>query len=721
MKKFTLIRQAKLDPIKFSKENIMNDFYCMLAYRLSKYCDVEVLIQDKNSKDEYILIQDNRFCIKILPDISKYNRDTDILFVRAASCCFDNYINNPNIEVKAFYCACGIPEPPVNGFNIIFQSRIMDKKDKITHHQMRKSCNHDIFRPLNIPKKYDIIYVSNMTNPVKNHSLLFDVVKKFKLKAVCVGIRNKEVEELAEGLDVTFTGFLPPEKVNKYINESKVGISCTSTTEAPRIILEYMAAGIPIVAHSDEESSVVYINRETGLLSDGDDFSNAVEKLLKTYSTFDTRKYFMQHFRINVLAKYFLNIFDKKYGCINKQLPMLREYITEKGGRYKILTDAAISLGRVTIDKDFSDTTKSDDKTFFKEIKVAPPILNGMVKEYVNRSKDFCTYMSPEKFIDLLTKVVVEGWESTKFHIIFHSSGYDSRLLSYILKKLLQKNGEKWLGDILFICWEPEGTCFKRIMKWGGWSKKQYYIYQEGMTTDYRAELIEFDNVHRWVNASVGPIQPVGPSIVAAKRDGLIPDDRKIHVMAAWGVDEFCKAHSLINKQKKYKETYYRRFNMGFRKYDNPVINIMISLWLYPSFNPTYDFDEDIPATWSSVECDSFSFPFADVRIIESLVSKEFIKKQVRSQLPISLGNLLEGEGGDGTWANQPAELSKKVRKKTANDFNNSWYNKNISKLEYNIFPSFNNHSSSLWREYVLASMCEYLIKKGVEINYEHK
>ena len=320
MKKLLFVRSVNFDPIKFSKENIMYDFYCFLARELSKYYNVEVLIHNKDASGIMNLVSEKNFSVDIVPNFFEYPRKPDILFVRGGGADCDCYVNDKDIPTKAYYSATttGVMMEPYNeNFKIVFMhdhDYNWEKKGKSDkrYYPMFKSCNHNIWKPLNLGKEYDIIHVANLNRPIKNHQLFFNTVREFNLKAVSVGYRDAATEKMAKGLNIEFVGHLPYGKINEYINKSKIAIVCTSDTDGPRVVQEILAAGVPIVAHSEEKSSKVYIKSETGLLSDGDNFSDSVEKLLKIHNTFDTRKYFMEHFRIDIVAEYFFNILEGK-------------------------------------------------------------------------------------------------------------------------------------------------------------------------------------------------------------------------------------------------------------------------------------------------------------------------------------------------------------------------------------------------------------------------
>jgi hypothetical protein len=101
-----------------------------------------------------------------------------------------------------------------------------------------------------------------------------------------------------------------------------------------------------------------------------------------------------------------------------------------------------------------------------------------------------------DKLLDVLMQEVERNWNSDKIHVLPHSSGYDSRLMSYIIKTLAEKNGESWLGKMYFICFQPEIQPFLEIMKYEGWSKNHIVtVRPNAPQTDYFAEGMKFENM----------------------------------------------------------------------------------------------------------------------------------------------------------------------------------------------------------------------------------
>lgn len=84
------------------------------------------------------------------------------------------------------------------------------------------------------------------------------------------------------------------------------------------------------------------------------------------------------------------------------------------------------------------------------------------------------------RFIELLRDALKESirsmWDPGERHLVFHSSGYDSRCLSLALAELRDEGFE--LGEIHFRCHQPECPEFVDIMQREGWREDQYSCYR---------------------------------------------------------------------------------------------------------------------------------------------------------------------------------------------------------------------------------------------------
>ena len=116
---------------------------------------------------------------------------------------------------------------------------------------------------------------------------------------------------------------------------------------------------------------------------------------------------------------------------------------------------------------------------------------------------------------------IADSWIPEAFHLVFHSSGWDSRIISGAIKELLKENGPDWLGEgLLFLCNRWESVRFLRIMEAMGWPADQYAVYQEGAADEHFAE-------HAYDSWRSGPFPRPGNFFWYlqdwAEKEGLMP------------------------------------------------------------------------------------------------------------------------------------------------------------------------------------------------------
>jgi glycosyltransferase involved in cell wall biosynthesis len=156
----------------------------------------------------------------------------------------------------------------------------------------------DQFRPLGMPKDYDLIYVA-AAQPYKRHDLLFDALEQcpHDVRALCVFGYGEMADALradaaARGLSVDFVG--PPgvafDEVNRLMNRAKFGVVCGRDDGAPAILTEYMLAGLPVLANAELVCGRHYIQPETGTLASPDNFAAAIMTMREEYAAFAPRE-----------------------------------------------------------------------------------------------------------------------------------------------------------------------------------------------------------------------------------------------------------------------------------------------------------------------------------------------------------------------------------------------------------------------------------------------
>ncbi|OGN00667.1 MAG: hypothetical protein A2651_03315 [Candidatus Yanofskybacteria bacterium RIFCSPHIGHO2_01_FULL_42_12] len=115
----------------------------------------------------------------------------------------------------------------------------------------------DIFKPLSLFKEYDLIFVGRLENN-KGITLLLEVIRNFKnqesrIKCLVVGdgaLRDWVQSQITNyQLPITNYGWAKDQKeIAELMNKSKILIMPSYNEGGPRVILEAMACGVPVLA-----------------------------------------------------------------------------------------------------------------------------------------------------------------------------------------------------------------------------------------------------------------------------------------------------------------------------------------------------------------------------------------------------------------------------------------------------------------------------------------
>ncbi len=163
------------------------------------------------------------------------------------------------------------------------------------------------------------------------------------------------------------------------------------------------------------------------------------------------------------------------------QLPMFPGY-EAKGVDYLTLGVAARALGRVTLNRSYKlirrpgekvnhaayqarsqqiqDTGGLSRETLFREVTCRMKAPAASIAPMIGRLYGSVEDDDPEELamrcIEALKRHIAHCWVPEKTHIVMHSSGYDSRLLSRLIFDISQERGGQWLGATAFVCFQPE-------------------------------------------------------------------------------------------------------------------------------------------------------------------------------------------------------------------------------------------------------------------------
>ena len=155
----------------------------------------------------------------------------------------------------------------------------------------------NIFKPLDLEKKYDLIFVGRL-EPNKGLDLLLEVAQKSNLKILIVGTGplyndlRSQIENYNGGLfglkdrhcnlsNISLHGFAKDFlEVAKLINESRALAMLSYNEGGPRVVLEALACGVPVIATSVGIVPDV-INRNNGVIVDwsAEDVIRAFEEI----------------------------------------------------------------------------------------------------------------------------------------------------------------------------------------------------------------------------------------------------------------------------------------------------------------------------------------------------------------------------------------------------------------------------------------------------------
>jgi hypothetical protein len=187
------------------------------------------------------------------------------------------------------------------------------------------------------------------------------------------------------------------------------------------------------------------------------------------------------------------------------------------------LYDAVQKLSQVTLNTKFScggpNGTWSDDP--LREIKSGPAPMPAAICELYAPAKRTLAEPLPALFA-AVKDAIATAWQPGAFHLVFHSSGYDSRIISTAIHQLLRTHGSEWLGEgLLFLSNRWEADDFRAIMQAQDWDERFYAAFDEGSPDEHYATAVH--DVWRCAPCPIpGNLWSYLPKWAASR--GLMPD-----------------------------------------------------------------------------------------------------------------------------------------------------------------------------------------------------
>ncbi|MDB4363239.1 glycosyltransferase [Pseudomonadales bacterium] len=235
--------------------------------------------------------------------------------------------------------------------------------------------NPDKFRPDNVVKQYDSIYVANM-NPIKRVYRYIDAIERisqswpeYKGCLVCAGWggAKESIERYLASKNLSknlvFIPGLEQDELIKIINQSKVNILLSLKEGSNRSLFESMFLDVPAICISENIGvNKSYINEFTGLLISDSFLEDALISMRENWISYRPRAWALKNISPNATTAKLANLLELKFGAIcNSTLSVKSnnpevEYLDEDIDHVEILTRL------------FSAIKESDEQIFWKHV-----------------------------------------------------------------------------------------------------------------------------------------------------------------------------------------------------------------------------------------------------------------------------------------------------------------------------------------------------------------
>jgi hypothetical protein len=354
-----------------------------------------------------------------------------------------------------------------------------------------------------------------------------------------------------------------------------------------------------------------------------------------------------------------------------EQLIMKRKYINNSTKETDCLLDNIIT-NKTTLNNRFISSTLNEIETPFNEISIVKhnnvfdlPKLNESI------SHRNSTELNLNRIVDELRKFIHSTWDNTKFNLVFHSSGYDSRVISYLIKEIYDQKP----GNILFACLEYEANTFREILKYEGWDDNIMYSYDEWSENNF-----VFKDLWKQTNVSADyPLNVLYCFTEHLKRVGKIPTDN----LVIWGGSFFNEVFLSSNIGLFLSKWYYSRYPKFFSAINHPYIHPILGINVLNE-------------------------------IFGSIINQKEKTEIIRRRLCAAVDSKLESFPRSPNITNS-ISVPVKYFKPLVQDFERSFYFNNINK---SVKPSPKlTKNAKWWTQVTLASYIEELVKRGVNIN----
>lgn len=324
MKTAVLLRQQvpfDIERITFRTLDDVDDIWMMLFYKTCKKLKIEYVESWNWGGFRYNRLAKD-FAEVWYPSFGKIKDAVtpDLIFARGG---FKEYIpimeKYPN-ALKIYYGAGYRYDPLLVPDNTNYDIVLVDTEGQLQTVGSRgrlliKPACDTIFQPYPIKKEYDIVFIANAAQKkIKGMGWFYNWLANKPYRVLQIGNVDDDIGKLAASkrLNITFTDWIPRRDIPKWACRALLGICCSTNYEScPRVIPEYLAMNLPIVALDSIRISSVYINEYTGFQVGMGEFSNAIERVLRDPSVFRPYWYYHKHLSLDIASTHLAGVISE--------------------------------------------------------------------------------------------------------------------------------------------------------------------------------------------------------------------------------------------------------------------------------------------------------------------------------------------------------------------------------------------------------------------------
>ena len=305
--------------ITFNDIESCDDMWTQLALEMSSDDGYgEVLYWGGKRKVRYR----GNFVERWVPSLKKHKLSftPDVIFARGGFPEYEYILKRFKKSYKIYYGAGKrfFPQNSNIKYDLILvdsdyqKEKVQKRFPKIRVELFIKPASDNIFKPkASTKKKYDVIFIGNLQKKdIKGHGFILDSLHN-DFSVLQVGITNKKMKRRYP--NVKFTGWIPRIRIPDMYAMSRVSVVASVTKDScPRVIAESIACDCPLVIlDSVKFWSKKYITRDTGILTDRENFVDNTRKAVSMYTDFSPNKYYRKNLSLSCAALFIKNLIKK--------------------------------------------------------------------------------------------------------------------------------------------------------------------------------------------------------------------------------------------------------------------------------------------------------------------------------------------------------------------------------------------------------------------------